>query len=164
MKRKLFGLLAIASFLVVSCNATPPTSVVSPSPSVDSVSQATPAAPAASVVKAGTFVAGEHPTSGTVQIVTQNGEQFIELGEDFSTFEMGPDLVVILHREADVLGSTRPPAYALTEGSYVVLAPLQQFQGAQRYAIPASVNVSDYASAAIWCRKFNATFGAATLQ
>lgn len=180
MKWKLSGILAIASFLVVSCATTPSNSVVSNSPTGEVVSQATPAvstspagevvsqatpqALAQSVVKSGMFVAGEHPTTGTVQIVTENNQQFVQLGADFKTSEMGPDLVVILHRAADVLGSTRPPAYPLEEGTYLVLAPLQQFQGAQRYAIPANVNLADYASAAIWCRKFNATFGAATLQ
>ena len=182
MKWKLSGILAIASFLVVSCATAPSTSVVSASPSDEGVSQATPAVstppssevvsqetPAVlvlsqSVVKSGMFVAGEHPTTGTVQIVTENNQQFVQLGADFKTSEMGPDLVVILHRAANVLGTTRPPAYPLAEGTYVVLAPLQQFQGAQRYPIPANVNPADYASAAIWCRKFNATFGAATLQ
>ncbi len=116
------------------------------------------------LIKAGTFKSGEHPTSGMVRIVNENGKYFLELANDFKTFDMGPDLHVILHRSADVLGSTTPPAYALKEdGSYVILDRLQQFKGAQRYAIPESVNLSDYASAVIWCRQFNATFGAATL-
>ncbi len=161
MKRKLFAMLAITAFLVVSCAEPRPTSV-EPSPSPEAVSQASPATAAAT--KSGTFAAGEHPTTGTVRVGAENGQQFIELGEDFKTSEMGPDLVVILHQDADVLGSTQPPAYALTADSYVVIAPLQQFQGAQRYEIPANVNLSDYASAAIWCRRFNATFGAATLR
>ncbi|HEY9646457.1 MAG TPA: DM13 domain-containing protein, partial [Chroococcidiopsis sp.] len=76
----------------------------------------------------------------------------------------GPDLVVILHRLPDVLGSTEPPAYAIQEGDYVVLAPLQSFRGAQRYTVPADIDLSNYASVAIWCRRFNATFGAAVLQ
>ncbi|WP_225931399.1 DM13 domain-containing protein [Leptolyngbya sp. 7M] len=167
MKRNLFGMLAITAFLMVSCaeprstNVESP-AVESPAPSVGDVGQASPATEL--TTKSGTFVAGEHPTTGTVRVGAENGQQFIELGEDFKTSEMGPDLVVILHQDADVLGSTQPPAYALTADSYVVIAPLQQFQGAQRYEIPANVNLSDYASAAIWCRRFNATFGAATLR
>jgi hypothetical protein len=76
---------------------------------------------------------------------------------------MGPDLVVILHRSSDVLSTTKPPAFPLKEGDYVILAPLKQFSGAQEYAIPSTVNLADYQSAAIWCRKFNATFGTAKL-
>lgn len=164
---KFYGMLAIASFLIVGCATSDPTNVVSPAPATPSpevVSQSTPAISAPSALKSGTFVAGEHPTTGTVQIISEGGQQFVDLGENFQTSEMGPDLVVILHRDADILGSTRPPAYPLTEGSYVVLAPLEEFQGAQRYAIPATLNISEYASVAIWCRKFNATFGAASLR
>jgi hypothetical protein len=109
-------------------------------------------------------VSGEHSTQGTVRLVSENGKIFLELDQAFKTSTMGPDLVVILHRSSDVLGSTQPPAYALKEGDYTLLAPLQKFSGAQRYAIPATVNLSDYQSVAIWCRKFNATFGAAKLM
>ncbi len=163
MKRKVFWMLAIASF-IVSCTTTNPTNVESLVSPGKETSQTGLVAPAESVVKSGTFIAGEHPTTGTVQILNQNGQQSLVLGTDFKTSELGPDLVVILHRNADVLGSTLPPSYPLVEGSYVVLAPLRQFQGTQRYAIPANVNLSDYASVAIWCRKFNATFGTAPLR
>ncbi|HYX14670.1 MAG TPA: DM13 domain-containing protein, partial [Nostoc sp.] len=42
--------------------------------------------------------------------------------------------------------------------------PLKKYSGAQTYSIPQSINLADYKSAAIWCRKFNATFGAANLN
>jgi Electron transfer DM13 len=115
------------------------------------------------IVSTGSFASGEHPTQGTARIIAQNGKLFLELGQGFKTSSQGPDLVVILHRSSNVLGSTKPPAYPLKAGDYVFLAPLQKFSGAQRYAIPTTVNVAAYKSAAIWCRKFNATFGAAKL-
>jgi hypothetical protein len=118
----------------------------------------------ARVIKSGDFVSGEHPTSGKASILDNNGQFILELGETFETSSMGPDLVVVLHRLEDVIGSTNPPAYPLREGDYVVLAELESFDGAQRYSIPADVNLDEYQSAAIWCRRFNATFGAATLQ
>lgn len=118
----------------------------------------------ATTVKSGSFASGEHFTQGTVRIVTQNDTAFLELGRGFKTSEMGPDLVVILHRSSDVLGSTKPPSYPLKEGDYVFLAPLQKFSGVQRYAIPTNINLAEYKSAVIWCRKFNATFGAARLN
>lgn len=77
---------------------------------------------------------------------------------------MGPDLHVILHRSNDVLGSTKPPSYPLKEQVYVILGRLQKFSGAQRYPIADKINLTNYKSAAIWCRKFNATFGAAKLN
>ena len=43
------------------------------------------------------------------------------------------------------------------------LAPLKGFSGAQRYEIPDNVNLDDYEAVAIWCRKFNVTFGYAKL-
>jgi hypothetical protein len=114
-------------------------------------------------LKYGTFASGEHPTQGTVRIISQNGKSFLELDQGFKTSNLGPDLVVALHRSSDVLGSTKPPSYPLKSGDYIVLAPLRKFSGAQRYAIPANVNLANYKSAVIWCRKFNATFGAAKL-
>jgi len=115
------------------------------------------------VVKSGRFKSGEHSTQGIVRIVMQSGKTFLELDQGFKTSSAGSDLVVALHRSGNVLGSTTPPAYPLKKGEYVVLAPLQKFNGAQRYAIPANLNLANFQSAVIWCRQFNATFGAATL-
>lgn len=121
-------------------------------------------AQASTVVSSGTFVSGEHPTKGGVKIVKEGNKRLIQLDPQFSTFNMGPDLVVILHRSNNVIGSTKPPAYALKAGDYVVVAPLKKFEGTQTYTIPESVNLADYKSVGIWCRKFNATFGAAALK
>ncbi len=115
------------------------------------------------LIAMGQFVDGEHPTRGTAQVVTENGLSYVELGEDFQT-DRGPDLFVILHRSDDVIGTTQPPAHAIQEADYLSLAPLQATTGEQRYAIPATVNLADFQSVAIWCRRFNATFGAASLQ
>jgi len=71
---------------------------------------------------------------------------------------------VVLHKSADVVGGAEPPAYPLNEGEYTYIAELEAFSGAQTYPVPEDVDVSEYQSVAIWCRKFNATFGAATLQ
>ena len=115
-------------------------------------------------LSSGTFVDGEHPTSGTVRIIEKDGKHILELDSAFKTSTTGPDLVVILHRLPDVIGSTKPPAYPINEDDYVILAPLQKYSGAQSYEIPKNINLKEFQSAAIWCRKFNATFGAAKLQ
>ncbi|MFN6515248.1 MAG: DM13 domain-containing protein [Nostoc sp. CreGUA01] len=116
------------------------------------------------VVKSGTFVSGEHTTQGTVRITKKDGKSFIELEQSFKTSEQGPDLVVVLHRADNVIKSTKPPSYPLKKGDYIVIAPLKKYSGAQTYSIPENINLADYKSAAIWCRQFNATFGAANLS
>ena len=115
------------------------------------------------VIKSGTFVSGEKNTSGMARIINSDGQFFVELDETFQT-SSGPDLVVVLHQSADVIGSTEPPAFPLQEGSYVSLGELEAFSGAQRYAIAADLDLDAYPSVVIWCRRFNATFGAASLQ
>lgn len=139
------------------------TSETEENPSAPEAKEASSAAEAAAI-KSGSFVSGEHETSGVARIVNDGGQFVLELDETFQTSPMGPDLVVVLHQSEDVIGGTEPPAFPLQEGEYVFLAELESFSGAQRYAIPADVNVDDYQSAAIWCRRFNATFGAAALQ
>ena len=116
------------------------------------------------VQRSGVFVKGEHSTSGTARLVDRDGVMTLELDEAFTTSTAGPDLVVALHRSADVIGSTIPPAFPIKEGDYVVLAPLQSYNGAQSYTVPAEVQTDDFKSVVIWCRRFNATFGAARLE
>ncbi len=118
---------------------------------------------AAATLKSGTFVRGEQPTRGGASIVNINDRAFLQLDSSFKTSSQGPDLVVVLHRSKNVLAATKPPAFPLKGSSYVVLAPLKKYSGAQRYAIPDNINLENYHSAVIWCRKFNATFGVARL-
>jgi hypothetical protein len=168
MKLKHGLILSFAAFLLAGCAGVGQTSASKDQPS-ERMTAASISAPTAvaqteeTIEKTGTFVSGEHPTQGTVRLVVRADQASIELGSDFETSELGPDLVVILHRSDNVIGSTQPPAYPIQEGDYVVLAPLKQFKGAQSYVIPASVDLSNYRSAGIWCRQFNAMFGAATL-
>lgn len=119
---------------------------------------------ASAAEKSGRFVSGEHETTGTVRIVTENGKRFLELDQAFKTSTSGPDLYVILHRSNDVLKSTKPPSYPLQEQEYAIIGRLQKYNGAQRYAIPDTIKLEDYKSAVIWCRMFNATFGTARLS
>ncbi|MEO0489103.1 MAG: DM13 domain-containing protein, partial [Cyanobacteria bacterium J06659_2] len=41
--------------------------------------------------------------------------------------------------------------------------PLESFDGAQRYAIPETVDVDAFNSVVIWCEEFNVTFGYAAI-
>jgi hypothetical protein len=162
-------LSSLIAVLIASCggNTTTPTS--SSAPQSTSVASPTTTASASitaksSVISSGNFVSGEHPTKGKVEIVNQNGKRILRLNEQFNTSTSGPDLVIALHRSMNVIGETTPPAYPLKEGDYTVLAPLKQYSGAQSYDLPNSINLDNFQSAVIWCRRFNATFGSATLK
>ncbi len=109
------------------------------------------------ILARGTFVTTEqdHPTTGTANIVNENGNRYIEFDGAFST-ATGPDVRVILSRQEMV--PVKPNAK-----DYIILAPLKSVTGAQRYAIPPSVNLKEFKSVGIWCNKFNVTFGYASL-
>lgn len=107
-----------------------------------------------SVLASGEFIKSEHPTTGMAQIVMKNGQKYLKFDSNFKS-ESGPDLFVILHRQSS------PKRYSARD--YKSLGRLQQVAGQQMYKIPNGVNVSQYKSVVIWCRKFNATFGYAPL-
>ncbi|MEC4984816.1 MAG: DM13 domain-containing protein [Oscillatoria sp. PMC 1068.18] len=110
--------------------------------------------PIAQNSNSGTFINGEKTTQGTARLVTENGQNYVELDDSFQTGR-GPDVFVLLHREGT------PKSYQETD--YVNLGEIQSFSGSQRYAIPNEVNPADFRSVVIWCRQFNATFGHAPL-
>lgn len=132
---KFTSLLILSSLLIFSVGCSPE-AAQQPASDTTSPSAETEAEPeiaaepeaaesAEATTKSGTFVPGEAPTEGTVQVVTENGESYLELDESFKTSDQGPDLFVILHRSDDVLATTEPPAYPLEEGDYVILGPLR---------------------------------------
>jgi hypothetical protein len=103
----------------------------------------------------GEFVAAEHPTKGAVTIVKENGKSYVAFSDQFKS-DSGPDLYVLLHRQA------KPDQYK--QEDYISLGKLQQVKGSQRYMIPEDAKLADYQSVVVWCRKFNATFGYAPLM
>lgn len=136
-------------------SAAPSTAQVTPAPLTSSAPVTSPpASPETS--RSGAFVNGEHETLGKARIITENGSRFIEFDQAFKT-DSGPDLFVILTRQ------NQPPITGIREQDYVSLGMLQSTSGSQRYAIPADLNLSEFASVTIWCRQFNANFGYAQL-
>lgn len=164
---------AIAAAITTGLAACTPTSNTSSSAgnpaAATSAAKGAPAAPAApsaqapATARSGQFVGAEHPTQGGVSLIEENGRRYLELDSAFQT-DAGPDLFIVLHKASDILATAQAPAYPLAEGDYVELAPLQSTAGTQRYEIPDAIALSDYRSVAIWCRQFNATFGAAMLM
>lgn len=103
----------------------------------------------------GTFVTDAKNTEGTFKIVEENGKTYVELSDNFRTGR-GPDVFVLLHREAT------PTSY--DQEDYINLGMMSRFRGTQRYEIPEDVNLDDFQSVVIWCRQFDVTFGHAKLE
>ena len=98
---------------------------------------------------------GRKSTNGQIKIINENGKKYLEFDQSFAT-DNGPDLKVVLHRNSFVSSS-------IDESDYIEIAPLESFRGQQRYLIPEDVDLANYATVAIWCRRFNVTFGYARL-
>jgi hypothetical protein len=50
------------------------------------------------------------------------------------------------------------------DGEWSELGRLKGNRGDQVYRVPASIDVDDYRSISIWCKRFAVSFGAAALQ
>ena len=110
------------------------------------------------VLASGSFVDGEHATTGTVRILgLSDGSRYVRL-EGFSTSD-GPDVHVWL---------TDRPAGSADWGSYddgrsIALGELKATDGNQNYAIPTDVDLAGLTSVVIWCDRFNVAFGTAAV-
>ncbi|GBO52597.1 hypothetical protein APA_266 [Pseudanabaena sp. lw0831] len=168
MIAKNLSLATAAVVLILGCASIPTNS--QKTSQAEAISTPAASAPLETNTKAntksrsGSFISAEHTTNGKASIVQENGTYFIELNEGFKTSENGPDLFVVLHRSPNILNISKPPDFAIAEGDYALIAPLKSFNGKQRYEIPKNVQPDSYKSVAIWCRKFNATFGFAPLS
>ncbi len=70
----------------------------------------------------------------------------------------GPDLRVYLVRHPDPASSGD-----VKDSEFVDLGPLKGNIGNQNYPVPAGTDVSQFASAVVWCRAFGVLFSAAPL-
>ncbi len=93
-------------------------------------------------------------TVGNISIIQKGGKRYLELDDTFRSAN-GPDLFVLLHR------SSTPKRYSSSD--FVSLGRLQSLEGKQVYEIPETVTLEDFSSVAIWCQKFDVTFGKALL-
>ncbi|MDX3533452.1 DM13 domain-containing protein [Streptomyces sp. MB09-01] len=118
-----------------------------------------PAAPR--TVAQGTLISHEHATTGTVTLLRlADGSHVLRL-EDLDTSN-GPDLKVWLTDAPVVEGVAGWRVF--DDGEHVSLGALKGNKGDQNYAVPADVNPADYSSLAIWCDRFDVSFGAAALK
>jgi hypothetical protein len=106
----------------------------------------------------GTFVDGEHATSGRARVLElPDGSVHLRL-EDFSTSD-GPDVHVWL---------TDQPAGGhdwgrYDDGRHVPLGLLKGTDGNQNYRLPDGSDLDGLTSVVIWCDRFNVAFGSAAL-
>nr|MDE0501086.1 DM13 domain-containing protein [bacterium] len=99
-----------------------------------------------------------HPGTGTVLVYRQPDGSHVVRFEDLDVSN-GPDLLVIL--SAAPLVDDRA---AYSEVAYLSLGDLKGNQGNQNYIVPPEVDLDDYQTVAIWCRRFNYTFNAADIH
>ncbi|KAA3641889.1 MAG: electron transporter [Armatimonadetes bacterium] len=106
----------------------------------------------------GTFIDLAHAGTGTALVVElEDGTRILRL-EDLDV-DNGPDLRVILSTSSLVDDES-----AYDDGDFFDLGDLKGNVGNQNYNIPFQVDLDDYNTVAIWCRRFNVTFNAAPLS
>ena len=133
-----------------AADATGPSVPTSP----EGAGTTTTVAPGPVTLSVGAFVSHDHPTAGTAKVLEVDGQQFVRF-EDLVT-DNGPDLIVVLSRNE----ASSPDV----GDDYLDLGALKGNIGNQNYEIPEGVDVADYRSVAVWCRRFSVSFGAAPLE
>lgn len=130
-----------------------------PSTPLAAVAAAPPAEPQPALMAAGSFVDGEHQTSGGASLLQlPDGSRIVRL-EDFSTSD-GPDVHVWLTDQP--AGGDDWAIY--DDGRYLELGELKGTDGNQNYPIPAESDLTGFTSVVIWCDRFNVAFGSAAIS
>jgi hypothetical protein len=116
------------------------------------------AAATTTAIASGMFHDGAHKTSGNAAIyLGQDGKRILRLSE-FETSN-GPDVQVYL-----VKANGSKPEAAVKKGDFVNVGALKGNIGDQNYDIASNVNLANFDSVTVWCRRFDVNFGTATLK
>ncbi|MEX0305070.1 MAG: DM13 domain-containing protein [Leisingera sp.] len=91
-----------------------------------------------------------HVTSGGVKIVEEGGRYIVELADDFS-LDGGPDPRVALGKDGKYDPDTK-------------LGALLNLTGKQRYAVPATWDISKHNEVYIWCEVAGVPLGVAKIK
>lgn len=106
----------------------------------------------------GRFHGVAHETQGTVAIFElPDGKRVLRL-TDFETSN-GPDVRVYLGEAKDANDND-----TVTEAGYIELGPLKGNVGNQNYDVPAEIDLGNFGSVTIWCKRFGVNFGTAPLM
>jgi hypothetical protein len=115
------------------------------------------AAAAPTTLAMGKLHSNAHDTKGNATVIDLgNGRRVLRLTE-FATSN-GPDVRIYLVAAADVQDN----ATVKTAG-FVELGPMKGNIGDQNYEIPATVDLANYKTVTVWCRRFSVNFGSAPL-
>jgi hypothetical protein len=106
----------------------------------------------------GTFHGQVHSTSGRVTIYKAHDKEILRITH-FKTSN-GPDVHVILIAADDAKDDDN---FLKSNVERVELGPLKGNEGDQNYDVPAGTDLKKFRTVAIYCERFNATFGAAPL-
>lgn len=120
----------------------------------DEDGQEPPAGPV--ILAQGTFRSIEHESTGEALLIELPDGGHIVRFEDLDVLS-GPDLRVYL---AEAPRNAPDDAFGR---DFVDLGGLKGNQGNQNYEVPASVDLEDYRSVSVWCRRFSVGFGVADL-
>lgn len=105
----------------------------------------------------GKFHSNAHDTKGNAAVIDLGGGRRVLRLTDFATSN-GPDVRIYLVAAADVQDN----ATVKTAG-FVELGSMKGNIGNQNYEIPASVDLANYKTVTVWCRRFSVNFGSAPL-
>ena len=117
---------------------------------------ATDAAP--TTLSTGTFHSNAHDTKGTATVLDLGGGRRVLRLTNFATSN-GPDVRVYLVAAADVQDNN-----TVKTAGFVELGPMKGNIGDQNYDIPATVDLANYRTVTIWCKRFSVNFGSAPLS
>jgi hypothetical protein len=95
--------------------------------------------------------------TGTLVVKNEGSKTLLVFSDDFKSNPKAPDLQVVLLKSPTPLKMLTPPHYPLKPGSYTQVATLKSYKGAQSYSLPDNVNIKDFGSVLIWCKRVNAT-------
>jgi hypothetical protein len=105
----------------------------------------------------GRFHSNAHETIGDAAILSLgDGRRILRL-TNFSTSN-GPDVRVYLVAAADVQDDE-----TVKNAGFVELGPMKGNKGDQNYEVPASIDLAQYRTVTIWCKRFSVNFGSAPL-
>ena len=121
-------------------------------------SSATPAeAVARMTLASGSFHSNAHDTRGLASVIDLgDGRRVLRL-TNFATSN-GPDVRIYLVAAPDVQDNA-----TVKTGGFVELGPMKGNIGDQNYEIPATVDLANYRTVTIWCKRFSVNFGSAPL-
>ncbi len=114
----------------------------------------------ATPIETGTFHGQVHSTSGRAAIYGGTDSKRILRLTNFKTSN-GPDVHVVLIAAKDAQDNDN---FLKNNIERVELGKLKGNEGDQNYDIPAGTDLDKFRTVAIYCERFNATFGAAPLD